>query len=61
MDYSHADHLHFLRIIQAAWIIHASRLVQTQDAASEAVWVIPRIRGSEVFGLRSAHPEGKNC
>jgi len=39
-----------------AWAIHASRLVKTQDALSEDVYVIPRTQGSEVFLLRSARP-----
>jgi len=41
-----------------------SRLVQTQAALNEAVCVILRIQGSEVFGLRSARPHlsgGKKC
>ena len=30
------------------WIISGLRLVQTQDASSEDVYVVPRTRGSEV-------------
>jgi len=47
--------------IKAAWAIHASRLVQTQAALNEAVYIILRIQGSEVFVLRSALPKGKEC
>jgi len=37
-------------------IIYGPRLVQTQAALNEAVCVIPRIQGSEVFVLRSGSP-----
>ena len=47
---------HSLQIIQAAWIICGPRLVQTQAALDEAVYVILRIQGSEVFVLRSGRP-----
>ena len=38
------------------WIISGPRLVQTQAALNDAVYVIPRIQGSEVFVLRSGRP-----
>jgi hypothetical protein len=43
------------------WIISGPRLVQIQAALNEAVYVILRIQGSEVFGLRSGRPQGKEC
>ena len=37
-----------MQIRKIAWIISGPRLVQTQDASSEDVCIIPRIQGSEV-------------
>ena len=49
-------------MVLLTWIIHGPRLVQTQAASSEDVYVIPRTRGSEVFGLRSVRlKEVKNA
>ena len=45
-------------MIQTAWVISGPRLVQTQAALNEAVYVILRIQGSEGFVLRSGRPEG---
>jgi len=42
-----------------ACIFSGWRLVQTQAALNEAVYVILRIQGSEGFGLRSGRPQGK--
>ena len=44
---SRRRYLSFFRVYEAAWIISTSRLVQTQDALNEAVYVILRIQGSE--------------
>ena len=41
-----------------AWIISGPRLLQTQGALNEAVCVIPRIQGDEVFVMRSGRPKG---
>ena len=43
---------------KVALITQASRLVQTQNVPSGAVYGILRTQGSEVFVLRSGRPEG---
>jgi len=45
-----------LRKSDVTWIISGPSLVQKQAALNEAVCIILRIQGSEVFGLRSGRP-----
>jgi len=63
-----------LRIAETAWIIQASRVVQTQTALNEAVYVIPRTQSGEVAipypppltfplgsGMFECPPNCRNC